>query len=324
MEKLARTLLKLFLFFLFLQEASMTQVHYQTIPHNWEHSFDNSPVIVLARRTGSLQKIREWVFPRETHVTKSEETLWQEWAQPYEILEVIRPAPGRPLGPGQEILVWQEQEYGWQDLEYYHQTGIIHSPFVLVQEAEEDIQNGRVLLFLEPSEDLWRPYNATPEAGEALLDRRGRERVFPPESLLLYFENRSRYHRDGIAWWISQEGLVGFHGIRILDGTYLEERRGIWRLLPEEWEQLSTLIRTTRWNHLEFRGALLPDETRPRLQLATPTQTGSWLVEALGESAEASAYRRLFGTLQSQAEGLRWIRTQDSFVDFGWKPWNLR
>lgn len=169
--------------FLFPMEVHMSQIDYQSIPHNWSHSMDNAPVIVIARKTGSLQKIQERVFPKETHITQSAETIWQEWAQPFVILEIIRPFPGRPLGPGQEILVWHQQEYSWEDLESYHRTGIIHSLSVLIQEAEEPVKDGRVLLFLEPHEHIWRPYNFSPEEGEALLERRTREQLFTPENL---------------------------------------------------------------------------------------------------------------------------------------------
>jgi len=297
----------------------MSQVDYLGIPHNWEYSIDNAPVIVLARRSGPPKQYREWVFPRETHFTQSEETVAREWAQPYEVLEVIRPASGRPLGSGQEILVWQHQEYSWEDLEYYHRTGIIHSAIILVQEAVAESQNGRVLLFLEEHEEVWRRFNDAPEEGELLLERRPRKEFFQSQGLMWHFENRRASHPGGIAWWVGQGGLIGVHALRPADGTYLEERRGLWRLLPEDWEVMSPLIRETDWSRLEFKGELKPDETLPRVDVPG-AGGGSWLVHGTGTSPEVLAHRRILGTLQSHAEGLPWIRVREDTVDFGWRP----
>jgi hypothetical protein len=297
----------------------VSQVHYQEIPHDWEYSLDHAPVIVRARRTGPAALYREQVFPRETHVDGTEETVAREFARPYEILEVIRPAAGRPLGPGQEIRVWQEPEYGPTELEHFHRTGSIHSPFILVKEAEEEVREGRLVLFLEPHEGVWRSFNGAPEEGEALLKRRSRGELVPPERLLWHFENRSAFHRDGVAWWISESGLVAVHAVRPAEGAFLEERRGLWRLLPEDWEALSPLISGTDWSRLAFQGTLIPDETRPRIDTPGP-DGGSWLVEASGSTPETRAYRRLLGALQGDAEGLRWRTVRESTVDFGWQP----
>lgn len=157
------------------QEAFVSQVHVHEIPHNWEHSLERAPVIVVARRSSSPQLYRQWVFPRETHYAQAEETVAREWVQHYEILEVIRPAAERSLGPGQEIRVWRQPEYGPGDLEHYHRTGEIHSPIILVKEAVVEILDGRVLLFLEPHQDVWRYFDDSPEEGESLLDRRATE-----------------------------------------------------------------------------------------------------------------------------------------------------
>lgn len=174
--KTSRLHMKLFSLLLLLfcvpEEAFVSQVHYQGIPHDWEHSLEHAPVIVVARRKGGPQLYKEWIFPREAHYTRSEETIAREWVQAYEILEVVRSASGRPMVLGQEILVWQQPEYGREELEYYHRTGIIHSPMILVKEAAAEIRDGRVLLFLQPHEELWRFYNDAPEEGESLLKQR--------------------------------------------------------------------------------------------------------------------------------------------------------
>jgi hypothetical protein len=283
-----KQVLALLLFLGVCQEAFVSQVDYQEIPHDWEYSLDHAPMIVLARRTGPAELYREQTFPRETHVDGTEKTVAREFAQPYEILEVIRPVPGRPLGPGQEIRVWLEPEYGPADLEHFHRTGIIHSPFILVKEAEEEVRDGRVVLFLEPHEGVWRSFNTSPEEGEALLERLPPEQVFPPEKLLWHFENRSAFHRGGIAWWISEEAL-------------------------------SPLIRETDWSRLAFQGTLIPDETLPRIDIPGP-HGGSWLVQATGPSPEARAYRRLLGALQGDADGLSWRTVREVTVDFTWQP----
>ena len=81
----------------------MSQVHVQEVPHNWEHSLERAPVIVVARRSGSLQ----------------------------------------------------------------------------VQQAVAEVLGGRVLLFLEPHQDVWRYFDDSPEEGESLLDRRAAEHREP-------------------------------------------------------------------------------------------------------------------------------------------------
>ncbi len=209
-----KQVLALLVFLSVSQEAFVSQVHYQEIPHDWEYSMEHAPVIVLARRTGPPELYREKIFPRETHVDGSEETVAQEFAQPYEVLEVIRPAVGRPLGAGQQIRVWQEPEYGPEELEHYHRTGGLDSPFILVKEAAEEVKDGRAVLFLEAHEDVWRYFNGSPEEGEALLERQPREQLLPAEKILWHFEDRSAFHRDGIAWWISEEGLVAVHAVK--------------------------------------------------------------------------------------------------------------
>ncbi len=115
------------------------------------------------------------------------------------------------------------------------------------------------------------------------------------------------------------QGLVAVHAVQPGNGVHLEERRGIWRLLAEEWEVLSTLIRETDWSRLAFHGTLIPDETRPRIDIPG-REGGSWLVRADGSTGEAQAYRRLLGALQGDAEGLSWRTVREDTVEFGWQP----
>lgn len=70
MKKLAAVVL----FLCVPQEAWVSQVHVEETPHDWEHSLEHAPVVVLARRSGSLELFREWIFPRETHYEKNQET----------------------------------------------------------------------------------------------------------------------------------------------------------------------------------------------------------------------------------------------------------
>ncbi|TVQ18083.1 MAG: hypothetical protein EA382_18145 [Spirochaetaceae bacterium] len=167
-----RKLVVVVCFLCVLQEAWVSQVDFHEIPHDWEHSLEHAPVIVVARQAGSPELYREWVFPRATHYERKEETVARESVQPYEVLEVIRADPNRPLNPGQRIDVWREPEYGRSELEHYHRTGIIHSPLILLKQAAAAIVDGRVLLFLTPHEEVWSYFNGSPEEGEALLERR--------------------------------------------------------------------------------------------------------------------------------------------------------
>jgi len=308
-------------FFAPLQEVYLSQVHYQEIPHDWEDSFQRSSAIVIARRAGDMELYKEIVFPKETHYNQNQETLYREWSLPYEVVEVIRPARGQALGPGQKIQVWLWGEYGPDDLESYHTTGIIHSPIILLKEREAEIQGDRVLLFLEPHENVWRSFNQAPEEGEGLLERLREEGTNPwaPESLFWYWEDRSWFHRDGEAIWISEEGLAVRHTLRFSDSGQIEERKVYWRIGSEDWEEAKMIIQGTLWDRLELRKILLPDETRPLLW-AGGVKGGQWLIDIVEPSEESLAYQKILGLSRSQGEDIPWLEVSDDRENFQWWP----
>jgi hypothetical protein len=159
------------LIFLVPQEIQVSQVFYEEIPHDWEFSLQYAPVIVLARRIGDPVVYREWIFPKETHFQQEAESRAAEWAQGYAVVEVLRPGTGHPLEPGQKILVWEAPEYHHSEIEHYHETGDIYSPFILKKTPTEEPGGVEVILFLQPHEEIWTFFNDAPEEGKALLER---------------------------------------------------------------------------------------------------------------------------------------------------------
>jgi len=301
------------------REVYVSQVHYQEIPHDWERSITNAPAILVVRSAGEPELYREWLFPKSTHHEKKEETRATEWAQPYEIVEVLRPAIDRALGPGQRMLVWREPEYGKEELEYYHRTGNIHSPFILVKAASFVPDSDLLVLFIEAHETIWRPYDGSPPEGIALLKQAAARDLVEAKPLACYLEDRSAFHRDGVAWWLRADGLAVWHALRPAANGGLEEQIGFWRLTAEAWRGYRELIGRTAWAKLDLKQPLLPDETRPRLSVAG-SGGGQWLLDLQGPSPEALAYQKLAGALQTGAQELPWLPKRQVQADFGWWP----
>jgi hypothetical protein len=128
------------------QEAHVSQVRNHDSGQTIEDMAHTSKHVVVV--AGGLPKqvvVKEVIFPKETHAKKADKTIYREYADVYEIVEVVK-SPNLKVGT---VRAWLNPSYGEELTKIYHETGETESPENLVYRSKSAIAvDEKKILFL--------------------------------------------------------------------------------------------------------------------------------------------------------------------------------
>jgi hypothetical protein len=119
-------------------------------------------------------------LPQETHYEKAGETSYQETANLFRILRVLK---SETLVPGDEIKVWREPAYDFESMKRYHTTGVSKSPVLLTYQPVHPPEGEESIIMLSgPSrrEGIWVQYLDAEEGLAAEKDLLAALKADPP------------------------------------------------------------------------------------------------------------------------------------------------
>jgi hypothetical protein len=131
----------------------------------------------------SLQKqvvVFEATLTKETHYEKGSETHYQETANLYRVVRVLK---SESLRIGDEIKVWREPAYDFKSIQRYHTTGVSESPEMLTYQPAHPPQGNEWILFVSGRsrhDGVWMQYLDAAEGLAAEKDILAALKADPP------------------------------------------------------------------------------------------------------------------------------------------------
>ena len=136
----------------------MSQVSHEPIKIPLASLVWESAHVVAVKRLGKQVVVFEATLPKETSYEKAGETKYQETADLFRVLKVLK---SDALRIGEEIKVWREPAYDFDSMKRYHTTGVSKSPVVLTYQPLHPPQGDEWIILLSgPSkyEGVWVQY----------------------------------------------------------------------------------------------------------------------------------------------------------------------
>ena len=127
----------------------MSQVinKYITVPI--EETVDNALLrghILIVEHTGFSETFFEKTFPKETHYEKEEESLYSEYINKYQVIEIIK---SDTFKAGEVFWVWEEPAYSLSDVKKYHESNFLSSPIILQYEPNYPSGDEQKILYMD-------------------------------------------------------------------------------------------------------------------------------------------------------------------------------
>lgn len=136
----------------------MSQVSNQPIKIKFEDLVSESAHVVVVRNLHRQVVVFQATLPKETHYEKTLETSYQETAEVYRVLRILK---SETMTVGEEIRVCREPAYDFESMKQYHTTGISESPVMLTyQPAYPPKGEDRIVFISGPSRrpGAWMQY----------------------------------------------------------------------------------------------------------------------------------------------------------------------
>jgi hypothetical protein len=158
----------------------MSQVSNQPVNIPLVRLVSESAHVVVVRSLGKQVVVFEATLPQETSYEKAGETQYQETADLFRVLKVLK---SDTLRIGEEIKVWKEPAYDFDSVKRYHTTGVSESPVILTYQPIHPAQGDEWIILLSgPSkyEGVWVRYLDAAEGLAAEKDILAALKTEPP------------------------------------------------------------------------------------------------------------------------------------------------
>ncbi len=301
----------------------MSQVHIHEMPHLIKESARSAKLIVVAERVEGQEIYRKVVFPKSTHHSKAQTTTHVEYKKPYIIKDILYSDAKIKEMRGDKIFLYQRPAYRLDDIKDYHEQGISKSPIILEKTAVYPPQSNTVILFLDTFDDIYEVVDTAPEEGIEGLEKvkrliRGRTNL-----TLWYYEDRSAFHGNGMAIVIGEDGEVFYHHIDFFKESFRKERICENSIDPKGFMRVKSLVAKTKWSKLEFKGTLIPDETRPSLYIGLKDKR-SWTIEPALKTKESGALQEIITLVKEMCSQTKEHKKDMKEIDFKLWPETIR
>src|SRR6516165_8794610 len=136
----------------------MSEVWNEPVKMTFQTLAFESQHVVVVKRLNQGVVVFQATLSKETHYEKAMETSYQETAELYRVLRILK---SDAMAIGDEIRVYREPAYDFESIKQYHTTGVSGSPEVLTYRPVHPPEGDELILFIGgPSKyrGVWMQY----------------------------------------------------------------------------------------------------------------------------------------------------------------------